>query len=79
MPASQLDLLFDQIKIIEQPFRRGRDAPALIHRQGRAIKSAQHFLILIQPREQPGGSAAGDELMLRRDGLGMARKLFNAK
>jgi len=51
----------------------------LIHRQGRAIKSAQHFLILIQPREQPGGSAAGDELMLRRDGLGVACELFNAK
>ena len=53
MPASQLDLLFDQVKIIEQPLRRGRDAAALIHRQCRAVESAQHFLILIQPREQP--------------------------
>ena len=62
MPMGQLDLLFDQIKIIEQPFRRGRDTPAFIHRQSRAIKSAQHFLILIQPREQPSGSAACDDL-----------------
>src|SRR5438094_359090 len=44
-----------------------------------AVESAQHFLILIQPREQPSRSAARDDCMLRRDELSVARELFNAK
>src|SRR5205807_1399153 len=79
MPTSQLDLLFDKVKIIEQPLRRGRDAPALIHRQSRAIKSAQHFLVLIQAIEQLGRSAATDGLVLHCDELCVALELLDAK
>jgi hypothetical protein len=51
----------------------------LIHRQSRAIESAQHFFILIQLRQQPSGSATRDDGMLRRDEPSVPRELFNAK
>ena len=79
MPASQLNLLFDQIKIIEQPFGRRRDPAAFIHLQRGAVKSAQDLLIVIQPREQSDGSAAGHDLMLRGDRPRVTRELFDAK
>ena len=79
MPPGHLDLLFDQVKVIEQPFGGGSDAPALVHGEGRAIEGSQDLLVLIQPGEQPVGAAPGDDLVIRRERLGMARQLFDAE
>jgi hypothetical protein len=35
-----LDLLFDQVKVIQQPFGGGSDAPALACGEGRAIEGS---------------------------------------
>ncbi len=40
MPLGHLDLLFDQVKVVEQPFGGGSDAPAWIYGEGRAIESS---------------------------------------
>jgi hypothetical protein len=79
MPAGQLDLLFDEVKIIEQPFGRGSDPPGLMQREGRVIESSEDLLILVQPDEEAITTQPRDDLVLRRDILGVARELFDAK
>jgi hypothetical protein len=39
MPPGHLNLLFDQVEVVEQPFGGGSDAPAWINGEGRAIES----------------------------------------
>jgi hypothetical protein len=79
MTAGELDLLFDEIKIVEQPFRRGCDLPGLIHRQCRAVESAQDFLITIQLREESVPARPRDDPVLLRQCLGVPRQLLNAE
>ncbi len=79
MPARQLDLLLDQVKIIEEPLRRGRHASGWINRERRAVEIPQHFLVAVQLREQLVGAASDHDLMLGREGRGMTRELFDAK
>jgi len=59
------DLLFDNVKIIDQPLRRGRDRAFLLCRgDGSAIGRAQRMLICAQARFQPaiGGGFQRDLL-----------------
>ena len=61
MPAGHLDLLFDQVEIVEQPFGRVGDAPGLVHGLSRAVVGSEHLFILIQPREQTVGAPLRDD------------------
>ena len=63
-PAGQMalrraDLLLDQMKIIEQPFRRRRNAPGFFHAQGVLVVFAQDFFIRRQTRQQQVRPPAG--------------------
>jgi hypothetical protein len=79
MAPSHLNLLFDQVEVIEQPFGGGSDAPAWIYGEGCAVEGAEALLVFGQSSQQAGGSALSDDLVVRRQGPGMARQLLNAE
>ncbi len=79
MPPGHLDLLFNQVEIVEEPFGRGSDAPAGIHGQGRAIEGPKALLVLAQAGQQPVGAVPGRDSMVRRKDMGMAPELFDAE
>src|ERR1039457_4464432 len=79
MPPGEVDLLFDPIEIVEQPFGGRRDVPAPAHGEGRVIERPENVLVLAQPREQPVFSMPRDHLMTGGECLGVARKLFHAE
>ena len=57
-PGQLPNLLFDEIEIIDEPFRRGRDPPALRHRGGQQIiRIDEDAVVFIQP---------GNELVRQR-------------
>jgi len=79
MAPGDLDLLLEQIKIVEQPFGGGGNAPARIYRDGRPVERAQHLLVSGQPVEQLIGTMPGPHAVGGREGLGMARELLDAE
>lgn len=50
--AREVNLLLDEVKIIQQPFRRRRDVPRGVDQQGRAVELAEPLLIFLQPGQQ---------------------------
>jgi hypothetical protein len=50
-----------------------------MHRESRVIESSEDLLILVQPGEEAITTQPRDDLVLRRDILGVARELFDAK
>ena len=79
MPPGQLNLLFDQVEVVQQPFGGGGDDAAWIHSQGRSIEGPEHVLVLAQPGQQPVGTPPRDHLVAGGESLGMARQLFDAE
>jgi hypothetical protein len=79
MPPGELNLLFDQVEVVEKPFGGGSDAPAWIYGERRAIESPEALLVSIQSGQQAVGAVLRDELVIRRQGSGMARELFDAE
>ena len=58
VPLGRADLLFDQVEIVEQPFRGGRDAAVCRDRRGQQVANLdQDALVLGQPRQQLVGAA----------------------
>ena len=79
VPSGQLNLLLDQVKIVQQPFGGGGDAPPWIDRHCGAIEGSEDVLVLGQPGQQTIGPAPGDHLMMSCQCFRMARQLFNTK
>ena len=79
MPPGHLDLLFDQVEVVEQPFGGGSDAPAWIHGEGRAIEGSEDVLVLAQPGQQTVGTLPGDDLVIGGESFGMAGQLFDTE
>ena len=79
MPPGQLNLLFDQVEVIQQPFGGRCDAPAWIDSEGRAIEVSQDVLVLAQPFQQTIGTLPRDYLVIACESFGMARELFDAE
>ena len=54
MPAGGADLLFDQIKIIQQPLGRRRDPPILLGGLGdQVVGVEENPFVLIEPGQKP--------------------------
>jgi len=81
MPPGHVNLLLDQIEIVEEPLGRGGDLPRLrlIDGDGGPVEGAETLFVFVQPGEEPGGAAANDGLVPRRQGEGVSRQLFDAK
>ena len=79
MPPGHLNLLFDQVKVVEQPLGGVGDPPGLVGGVGRAIVVSKNLLVLVQPGQQAVGASPGDDLVMRRESFGMARQLFEAE
>jgi hypothetical protein len=77
MPPCQLDLFPDEIKVIEQPFRRRRDVAGAIDRRSGAIEGLENLFILIQPCQQAVTCPFGRDLVLLRNGSGMGNQLID--
>ena len=74
-----LDLLFDQVEIVEQPFGRVRDTPGLIYGLRRAVVGPEDLFILTQAREQSVGAPPGDDRMVFGQRFGVVNQLLNAE
>ena len=60
VPLGRADLLFDQVEVVEQPFRGGRDAAVRRDRRRQQVADFdQDAFVLGQPRQQPVGRAPG--------------------
>ena len=58
VPLGRADLLLDQVEIVEQPFRGGRDAAVRRDRRGQQVADFdQDGFVLGQPRQQLVGAA----------------------
>ena len=79
MPAGHLDLLFDQVEIVEQPFGRVGDAPGLVHGLSRAVVGSENLLIFTQPREQSVGAPLRDDRVVFGEGFGVVDQLLEAE
>jgi hypothetical protein len=79
MPPGQVNLLFDQVEIVEQPFGGRRDAPARIYRKARTIEIPENYLVLAQSCQQTVGARSSDYLVADRESFGMTRQLFDTK
>ena len=79
MPFGDLDLLFDQIKVIQQPFCSGRDTFTRADIERRLIEVSQDSLILDESVQQTVGTPPGDDLMKFGKCLRMPCQLFDAE
>src|SRR5262245_48389267 len=79
MPAGHLNLLFDQVEIIEQPFGGVRDTADLIDRMRGAVIGAQHLLVVLKTREETVRSLGGDHLMTRGQTFRVPGQLLEIK
>jgi hypothetical protein len=79
MPAGHLDLLFDQVKIVEQPFGRVGDAPGLVHGLSRAVVGSQYLFVFTQPREQTVGAPLRYDRVAFGEGFAMLDQLCDAE
>jgi hypothetical protein len=53
------DLLLDQVEVVEQPLRRGRDPPPFGDREGESVAGLrEHALVVREPRQQAVGARA---------------------
>jgi hypothetical protein len=75
------DLLFDQMIIVEQPFRRGHDAAAAFQLSGASpVSGEQYRCIVIEPRMQRKHRRRPRRYRLgRRQALCVSLKPFNAE
>ena len=80
MPLGGSNLFFDQIEIIEQPFRARRN-PAVGRDCGgeRITDCDQHLFIRGQPRQQLIRRARGRELVRTRQGLAVPLQLVGTQ
>jgi hypothetical protein len=79
MPTRHVDLLFNQVEVVEQPFRGGRDLPRLINRHRGIVEGPQDFLVFIQPDEQSVRVTLDDGFVLQRERPRVVRELFDRK
>src|SRR6185436_5973971 len=79
MALGHLDLLFDQVEVIEQPFGGGGDTPALAHGQSCSVEFSEDVLVLAQPSQQTVGALPGNYLVTGSQCVGVARQLFDAE
>jgi hypothetical protein len=79
MPAGHLDLLFDQVEVVEQPFGRVGNAPGLVHGLSRAVVVSEQLFIFTQPREQTVGAPLHYNRVAFGEGFGMLDQLCDAE
>jgi hypothetical protein len=77
--ARGADLLFDQMKIIQEPFGRGSDAALLLHAQSFIVVRAQDFFVGREARQEEIRTFARSDLMAMRQRRGMAFEQVNAE
>jgi hypothetical protein len=79
MSPGHLNLLLYQVKIIEEPFGRGSDAPVWIHCGSRPVEGPEPQLVFIQLGKQPAGPVLSRDPVIARQDAGVARKLLGAE
>ncbi len=80
VPLGRADLLVDQVEVVEQPFRGGRDAAIGRDRRGQQVADfEQDAFVLGQARQQPVGRAAGRQPVRGREVLAVLLHLIGAE
>ena len=80
MPLGGANLLFDQIKVVEQPFPgRGNPAVCLDRLNQQVADSNEDGFILSQPLQQPALRTPRAQLVRARQGLAMLLHLIGAE
>jgi len=80
MQTRHTDLLFDQIKVVQKPFARRGDAPALGLRTGHQVVSLnERPFVVRQPQQQPIRPVFWVDQMLSRQRDGMSLQLLAAE
>jgi len=79
MPARGPNLVFDQIKIVQQPFCGGSDAPGALDAKRFLVVGPQKFFIRCQPRQEAICPPAQADFMPFSEVPGVLLKQFNAQ